>query len=56
MRQSTKWGWINIGQAGGYFAAATGITAFYAATAELTNEVYRRVSSQIRLISPFTVT
>jgi hypothetical protein len=31
-------------QAGGYFGVATGAIAWYVATAELTNEVYRKVS------------
>lgn len=31
-------------QAGGYFGVATGAIAWYVAAAELTNEVYRKVS------------
>jgi hypothetical protein len=34
-------------QAGGYLGVATGAIAWYVATAELTNEVYRKVSAKL---------
>lgn len=42
-------------QAGGYFGVATGAVAFYVASAELTNEVYRRVCTLARSDCPMWI-
>lgn len=42
-------------QAAGYFGVATAAVAWYVAAAQLTNEVYRRVSSPLALL-PVTQT
>ena len=45
---------ILLVQAGGYFGIFTAGCAFYTATAELTNEVYRKVRSRtcVRCFAP----